>query len=295
MSYYKLLKLNKEPFSTSPDPMFFYRSSVHNLVLNRLEIAVRLRRGLSIVLGDIGTGKTTLSRAFLQNFNREKDFIFHIILAPSYKTEDHFLSHLCRVFGIEIKGNETMDYKDALQEYFYQKGVRENKTIVLLIDEGQNLSKSLLEVLRVLLNYETNEYKLLQLVIMGQMELLPKVARIKNFMDRVAFRYILPPLNMEETRNMINYRLAQAGYADKLPLFTEPSIREIYFNSRGYPRRITAICHSAIEYLVMHDKRYVDMKVIREIISGEEKGFSPGKTINNENPTYSRYSLGGEI
>lgn len=276
MSYYKILKLNKEPFSTSPDPAFFYRSNSHNIVLNRLEIAIRLRRGLSVVLGDVGTGKTTLSRALLQKFRDENDFIFHIILAPSYRTERQFLSHLSKVFRLNVPGRSTMDYKDSLERYLYQKGVEENKTIVLLIDEGQNLTPPLLEVLRVLLNYETNEYKLLQLIIMAQVEILPKVSRMRNFMDRVAFKYVLPPLSREETKNMINYRIAQAGYTGASPLFTEEAIAEIYFYSKGYPRKITALCHNLIERLVMTNKMLVDTSVVQDVIS-REKGVFPAE------------------
>ncbi len=87
MSYYSVLNIQKEPFSTSPDPEFFYRSNSHYTALNRLEIAIRLRRGLSLILGDVGMGKTTLSRALLQLFKDDDEFIFHMILDSSYKSE----------------------------------------------------------------------------------------------------------------------------------------------------------------------------------------------------------------
>ena len=87
MTYFTALQLEREPFSTSPDPSFFYKSSEHYTALNRLEIAVRLKRGLSLILGDVGTGKTTLSRALLRKFNgEESDYIFHILLDPSFKS-----------------------------------------------------------------------------------------------------------------------------------------------------------------------------------------------------------------
>ncbi|MFH1867814.1 MAG: hypothetical protein ABH843_02470, partial [Candidatus Omnitrophota bacterium] len=86
MSYYEVLSLKSEPFSTSPDPLFFYPSSSHDAALKRLEIAIRLRRGLNLILGDVGTGKTTLSRILIQLFKDESDFVFHMILDPSYKT-----------------------------------------------------------------------------------------------------------------------------------------------------------------------------------------------------------------
>ncbi|MDV7399630.1 ATP-binding protein, partial [Arthrospira platensis SPKY1] len=93
------------------------------------------------------------------------------------------------MFKAKPKYRSTLDYRDAIEQYLFQKGVEENKTIVLLIDEGQKLSPPFLEILRILLNYETNEYKLLQLVIFSQMELLPKIRKIPNFMDRICLKF----------------------------------------------------------------------------------------------------------
>ena len=102
MSYYTELGLTKEPFSTSPDPAFFFRSSSHAQALARLEIAIRLRRGLSLILGEVGTGKTTLARTLLANFPQEDGFSFHIVLDPSFESEYQFLLHLSRILGYSM-------------------------------------------------------------------------------------------------------------------------------------------------------------------------------------------------
>jgi general secretion pathway protein A len=269
MSYYELLNLKKEPFSTSPDPEFFYRSSAHNTALQRLEIAIRLRRGLSVILGDVGTGKTTLSRILIQLFGQDDNYVFHMMLDPSYKSEFQFLYSLTKMFNVIPTFRSTLDYKEAIEKYLFQKGVDEHKTIVLIIDEGQKLTPTFLEILRTLLNYETNEYKLLQLVILAQMEILPKIKRIKNFYDRVVLKYIINPLDENETREMIDYRLRQAGMDTSASLFTEGAVKALYNKSLGYPRKISILCHNALESLVMYDKRVVDEELINKVIEQE--------------------------
>jgi len=269
MSYFKVLGLEKEPFSISPDPQFFYHSSSHYTALKRLEIAIRLRRGLSLILGDVGTGKTTLSRTLLQTFREEGDFVFHMILDPSFKSEFQFLSTLVKIFDITPAFKSTLDFKEALEKHLFQKGVIENKTIVLLIDEGQKLSPENLEVLRTLLNYETNEYKLLQLVIMAQIELLPRIKRIRNFMDRIVLKYTINPLDETETKEMIEFRLKQAGYNHENNLFTDEAIKLIYQHTQGYPRRIAMLCHDALETLAIEERSVVEAEIINGLLARE--------------------------
>jgi len=194
-----------------------------------------------------------------------------MILDPSYKSEFQFLSKLASIFGVSPSNRSTIDYKEAIEKYLFQKGVTEQKTIILLIDEGQKLAAPMLEILRTLLNYETNEYKLLQLIIMSQMELFPKIKKIKNFTDRIALKYIINPLDETETKEMINYRLRQAGYTSHRELFTDSAIRLIYQQTQGYPRKISMLCHNALEAAVMNNSDFVDEKVISDIILDEIK------------------------
>jgi len=269
LSYYRTLNLEKEPFSTSPDPSFFFHSQSHDSALKRLEIAIRLRRGLSVILGDIGTGKTTLLRTLLQSFKNDENYVFHMILDPAYKTEFQFLHSLSKMFNINIESGSTFDHKEALEKYLFRKGVDENKTIVLLIDEGQKLNVNQLELLRTLLNYETNECKLLQLVILSQIELLPRMRRIRNFMDRIALKYLINPLDELETKQLIEFRLIKAGYSGPEPLFTDEAIKIIFERTQGYPRKIAMLCHDCIERLVMDENKIVREDVVRSIIECE--------------------------
>lgn len=273
MSYFKVLGLDKEPFSTSPDPHFFYQSQEHQAAITRILIEIRLRRGLSVILGDIGTGKTTLSRKLFQMLKERQDIIFHMVLDPTYDTEELFLDSLIRTFQIDLPKQppNILDYKEAIKKYLFQKGAEENKTVVLLIDESQKLNSLSLEALRILLNYETNEYKLLQLVLLAQLELLPRLRDIKNLMDRISLKYIINPLGEKETKEMIMFRLQQAGYNGSVPLFTDEAIAEVYRYTQGYPRRISMLCHNALKSLAMENKSIVDGQLIRDLISREIK------------------------
>lgn len=270
MSYYSVLSLNKEPFSTSPDPAFFYESRQHHAALIKLMVVIRLKRGLSFILGDVGTGKTTLSRKLLQMLNDRQDILFGLILDPVYDNERLFLEALLRTFQIEADFNgNILDYKDAIKKFLYQKGVEEKKTVVLVVDEGQKLNDSSLEVLRSLLNYETNEFKLLQLVLLAQLELLPRIRKIKNFWDRISMKYVLNPLDEDETREMINFRLKEAGYRYNAKLFTDEAITEAYQYTQGYPRKVAMLCHEALKCLVAEEKVNVDASLMRRLINQE--------------------------
>ncbi|MFH1046414.1 MAG: AAA family ATPase [Candidatus Omnitrophota bacterium] len=273
MQYYKVLGLQREPFSTSPDPEFFYQSGEHKTALTNIMIEIRLKRGLSVVLGDVGTGKTTLSRKLFQMFASRENIDFFMIMDPTYESDYIFLLSLVRTFGIELSNSHPniLDLKQEIKHFLFQKGVSENKTVVLLVDEAQKLNPLALEALRVLLNYETNEFKLLQLVLLGQMELFPRLAATKNLMDRVSLKYSLGPLNEEETKEMIEFRIRQAGYAGRDKLFHESIFRHIHEHTQGYPRRIAMFCHKALKYVVMKNKPYVDQETLRDIIDSEAK------------------------
>jgi general secretion pathway protein A len=275
MSYFKVLGFDKEPFSTSPDPDFFYLSKEHEIALTNILIDLRLKRGLCIILGDVGTGKTTLSRKLIQELKSRDDFIFHIVLDPSFDSEELFLTSLARNFEIGLGANisdlSILDLREALERFLFQKGVTENKTVTLIVDEAQKLSEGSLELLRVLLNYETNEFKLLQLILLGQLELYSKIVNIPNFFDRISFKYTLNPLDYNETKEMIAFRIRQAGYRANMDIFLEDALREIYEYSRGYPRQITMLCHKSLKNLVLKNRLVVDAEIVSELIEEEVK------------------------
>lgn len=281
MSYYRTLNLLKEPFSTSPDPAFFYQSTHHRAALANILIELRLKRGLNVVLGDIGTGKTTLGRKLIQMMKEREGFLFHIILNPFYPTEELFFDALCRRLGIQLQSAAPtiVDYSEALERFLFQKAVEEKQTVTLIIDEAHKLTPSSLEALRILLNYETNDTKLLQLILLGQIELLPLIESMPNLNDRVSLRCMIKPISLVETEEMIEFRLNEAGYADGT-LFTKEAVAEIYRITGGYPRRISLLCHKALRMLVMTKGTLVDEDLINKVIDQEkEGGWAPIRTL----------------
>jgi general secretion pathway protein A len=271
-----MLGFEKEPFSTSPDPEFLYFTESHQSVLTNTLIELRLKRGLSVILGDVGTGKTTLSRKLVQSLKEREDFVVHCVMDPCFENEHEFLHTLIRNFGIDldayvgerrVPGHITvLDMKEVLQKFLFDRCVIENKSVVLIVDEAQKLSDFSIEMLRVILNYETNQNKMLQLVLLGQLELYSKIVKFPNFMDRISFKYTLNPLSLKDTKEMIDFRVKHAGYVSQHPLFHDGALNLIHQVSKGYPRKITSLCHRALKALVMKQKWMVDEDLIREIV-----------------------------
>jgi general secretion pathway protein A len=168
-------------------------------------------------------------------------------------------------------GTTILALRESLERFLFQKGVTEGKTVILIIDEAQKLTENSLEILRLLLNYETNEFKLLQLVLLGQVELYSRIMNIANFFDRISLKFTLHPLGLEETREMIEFRIQQAGYKSGMHLFLHEAVKEIHQYSRGYPRQITMMCHRSLKNLVLKNRFVVDAALVKEIIDEELK------------------------
>ena len=261
MDLYNALGLAQEPFSTTADPAFMYASQEHREALLRLQLSLRQRRGLNVIVGDIGVGKTTLCRKLYADIAHEDAYHIRIIDDPSFRTEYQFLGSLLRAFGVEGKARSTSDLKERFRTFLIEM-VEADQVPVLLIDEGQILSPAILEMVRMFLNFETDKFKLLQLVIFAQLEFLDKLRAKRNFLDRVALRYVLNPLQEHEVAEMIGFRLQVAGYRGEQPLFTDDAVAAIYEATGGLPRPITMLCHHALEHIVLNEQETVDREVI---------------------------------
>ena len=266
MDYYRLLSLAREPFSNSPDPAFFYRSPQHASCLDQLEIALRLGRGLNLVVGPVGTGKTTLCRQLYRQLCTDERIDCHLVLDPGEIAEHEFLSALAsRLLGREPQPNEDdAALKDALRRWLFRRAVEQKRTVVLLIDESQKLTPARLEVLRELLNYETNERKLLQIALFAQPEIEALLARCENLADRINVLLKLQPLTRSETADMIRFRLetARDPESSKRISFSGPALRAVHRATSGSPRQIVHLCHRLMLALILQERTTVTSDMV---------------------------------
>lgn len=271
MEYFNLLEFKKEPFSNSPEPEFLFAAPQHNICLQRLELAVRLRRGLNIVIGAVGTGKTTLCRKLIQNLalpvaGDAPVVETFLLLDPAVAGRLDFVRTVALILGIAdiLEDDSEWQIKEKIKNFLFEQGVQEQKNIVLVIDEGQKIPDECLEILREFLNYETNSFKLLQIVIFAQPELRKNLAARANLLDRVNYLYHLKPLSFMQTKAMIEHRISLASIEpDRPPLFTMGGMAAVYLATRGYPRKVVSLCHQVLLKMMIRGKKSAGWLLVR--------------------------------
>jgi general secretion pathway protein A len=274
MNYYNILNLKKEPFSNSPEPEFLFQLPQHSDCLQKLELAVRLRRGINVVIGDIGTGKTTLCRKLIQSFSSTSadstEIETHLLLDPAFDGAVEFLQTIALMLGIKDLNNCKSEWplKERIKDYLFDKGVDEKRIVVLIIDEGQKIPENCLEILREFLNYETNKFKLLQIIIFAQKEFQTILKRKANLLDRVNILYHLQPLNFKQMRAMVNYRLSVARDFETAPsLFSFWGFAAMYLATGGYPRRVIFLCHHVVLKMIVRGRKRAGWFLVRSSVS----------------------------
>jgi general secretion pathway protein A len=264
--------LKENPFTLSPDPRYLYLSPQHQEALNCLIYGIGEKKGFIVVTGGIGTGKTTLCRALLAGMDgmTASALIFNPALSDM-----ELLKTINQEFGIRIVGRGTKKrYIDALNAFLLQNFAA-GRNAVLMIDEAQNLSHSVLEQIRMLSNLETVREKLIQIILLGQPELrrLLALPSLRQLNERITVRYDLKPLAREDVRRYIEYRLITAGAEKGSSSFTTGSYDLIYRLSRGIPRRINAICDRALLIAYGRDLRTIDRRLVRAAVRDIGPGY----------------------
>jgi general secretion pathway protein A len=241
--YESFYGFKEKPFTLTPDPRYFYPSRAHREALDHLLYGIREREGFIVITGDVGTGKTTLCRAILQQL--EEGTSTAVILNPVL-SEDELLRAVLRDFGLTGDGRTKYELIDELNE-FLMRTIVAGKRAVLIIDEAQNLSFKLLEQIRLLSNLETERDKLIQIILVGQLGLVRHLAsqELKQLNQRVSVRYKLRPLTYQETCQYVYHRLMVAGGTTGVS-FAPGALRAIYEYSSGIPRLINLATDRAL-------------------------------------------------
>lgn len=272
--YEEFYGLKQKPFSLTPDPQFLFLSEGHRAAIESLLYGIDQKEGFTVITGDIGTGKTTICRTLLERLD---DRVRTAVIFNSFLTEEELLESILQDFGFPSRGRSRKERIDALNKlliYYLSKGQK----AVLIIDEAQNLSNSVLEQIRMLSNLETEKEKLLQIILFGQSELNQKLQsqELKQLNQRISIRHHLIPLTRTEMEAYIYQRLLVAGSNGGIT-FSKSALDEIYHFSKGTPRLINLLCDRALLGGFVDHAYHIDKDIIKKAkksLLGEEEGNS---------------------
>lgn len=266
MSYEQFFGLTEQPFSNSPDSRFFFQSEPHMEALTRIMYAADTMKGLVMIIGDIGTGKSMLARMALDRLEQDDKFVESLLVVVHSEVNASWLLHR---LAIQIGIEHPADGKENLIPQLFEKLVdlhSKGKKAVVIIDEANMLTKKeIFEEFRGLMNLEVPGSKLLTLVLIGMPELKKNIAMDPPLQQRIAMQYELRRLDKQNTFDYIDHRMKTAGAQRKI--FSDMSIEKVYNYSKGTPRLINTICDNALLEAFLVKSDMVDTAIIDNVVS----------------------------
>lgn len=267
--------LNEQPFGVTPDPRFLHMGPAQQEAFSSLVYGIEAGRGFMALIASPGLGKTTI---LLQLMERLRESARTALLFETHANSLEFLRSLLADLGIEPSGRDLGELQRQLRDVLIQEA-QAGKRIVVAIDEAQNLDDQILEMIRMLSNFETPQAKLLQIVLVGQPQLADKLAspHLEQLRQRVSIITHFPPLDGNDIPQYIDHRLRVAGYSGG-SLFTPAALRLIVTNSKGIPRKINNLCFHALSLGYAKNQKKIDEATLREVIADlslESLGTSP--------------------
>ncbi|MEK6678430.1 MAG: AAA family ATPase [Nitrospirota bacterium] len=265
MSYLEFYKLKEQPFTNTVDTKFYYNSVQHSEALLRLKHAINTMKGLAVLVGSIGTGKTTLARRMLDELNEKEYESALLVIIHANITPEWLLKKIITQLGVE----ELPDDKTELLSKLCKRLIEiheEGKKAVVLIDEAQMLqTKELMEEFRGILNIETDGNKLITFVLFGMPELDACLSLDEPLRQRIAMRYKLQSFEESTTEEYIKFRLKIAGCSSEL--FTKDALEAVHNYSHGIPRLINTICDNSLLEGFLRKKLRIDASIIKEVVN----------------------------
>lgn len=266
MSFLEHFNLDEQPFGLTPDPEFIYWSDQHANAKAYMESTTALDDGFVLITGEIGSGKTTLLNSFLGDLD---DDIVHAWVSQTQLKPTEFLQAVLVEFGFKPFDKRKVELLDMLNMFLIEQ-YSNRKKVILIVDEAQNLSKKVLEEIRMLSSIETHKEKFLRIILAGQPELRETLdsPSLKQLDQRIRLRFHIGPLNRREMCEYILHRLKISGRNDN-DLFEHDAFAPIYRYTGGIPRLINTLCDTALQCAFVEDKQTVDaedvMSVVREL------------------------------
>jgi len=263
------------PFENTPDPRFFYASEQHREALAAIEYTIRLRKGIVLVTGDIGSGKTTVGRTMLQ---RCAEHATIVQLLHGHRSGMELIAHILRALRVPTRENDDHTLMLEKLEHYLKEQARIGRPIVLFIDEAQTLADEALEELRLLSNFDTETVKLLQLVLVGQPELRDRIAspRFSALRQRIVMAKQLRPMTIQETAGYIRHRLT-ASSRDKSAVrvaFGGDAINTLHAFARGIPRLINVVCDNCLLLGYVKETHRITPTMVQQVVADMVPSFS---------------------
>ncbi len=253
--------LTEDPFSLSPDPRFLYLTHQHKAALAKIRYVLERRQGFAVLYGDVGHGKSTLIRRLVNLYTKQPEgYSTLLVTNPDYPTALQLLKRLTDEFGLPRRPSKLDQMKEL--ESFLIGQYTEDKNVLILVDEAQMMRGEQFELIRQISNFETDEKKLVQIVLSGQNNLRNKLKLKRALLSRAAATATLDPFTPEETADMIAFRLSVAGRHE--PLFTPDALQLIYDLTRGIPREVVKKCMNSLPFGDMMDADLITAEVVRD-------------------------------
>ena len=258
----------EKPFSLTPDPDFLYLTKQHETALTMLNYGLQSEAGISVITGEVGSGKTTLIRAILQKLEDNVDIG---LISNAHSAFGDLLQWVLMAFNISTEAHDKAGRYQVLTDFLISN-YAENKKTVLIIDEAQNMNVETLEELRLISNINADKHLVLQLVLVGQPELLALMQRhdLRQLAQRVSVDYKLKALGYMETVAYVRHRLAVAGGAENI--FDKYAIATVFYHSGGIPRLINILCDFALVFGFSEELKQINLDIMLDVVKGKQYG-----------------------